>query len=155
MYQDEWKVPSAKETFDFNPIFPVNLEDALDAVFYGVRVTKLGCCGSPHIRTFFIDKDKQQELRWITPAKREEVSKIDVHDIVAIAFGFTTQLFRKHQYNLASKEELSVAVKYKGKRGVITDLNIVFLNPRQMHLFVTGLQFIIMKANCGLVLAKQ
>ena len=96
-----------------------------------------------------------KKLRWITPAKYKKESKIPVNDIVEITFGFQTALFKKHSEALAEKEDLAVSIKYIGSRGVIKDLNVVFLNPQHMHLFVTGLQYTILKEECGLVMARQ
>jgi len=153
--KDEWKVPIDSKVHEFKPIFDVNLELALNSVIYGEEGVKLGCCGKPHVRKFFIEPELMQELRWITPAKYESDSKINVHTITGIAFGFKTHLFKKHAENFKGKDDLAVSVRYQGKGGSKKSLNIVFMSPEQMKLFVTGLQYVILKECCGLVLSRR
>ncbi|MDR3549130.1 MAG: hypothetical protein P4M11_12875 [Candidatus Pacebacteria bacterium] len=148
-------MPKDKGVFEFNRLYDVNLELALNSVIYGQEMIKLGCCGKPHVRKFFIDKDLTNELRWITPAKYREASKISVHSILGISFGFQTSLFRKHMANLAGKEELAMSIIYTGRRGAKKDLNVVFMDPEQMRRFVTGLQYIVLKESCQLVLSRK
>ena len=133
----------------------MNLEQALNSLVFGEEALKIGCCGKPHMRKFFVDPDIMQELRWVTPAKYEQDSKISVHSMTGITFGFKTSLFKKHKENLKGKDELAISIRYIGKRGAKKHLNIVFITPEHMRLFVTGLQYIILKEGRGLVLSRS
>jgi hypothetical protein len=95
------------------------------------------------------------ELRWITPAKTAEVSRISVHKIESILFGFKTYRFKKHMEEFKGKEEMACTIKYLGKADVLTKLNVVFNSVNEMQLFITGLQYVTLKEKFHLVLATQ
>lgn len=140
---------------EFNPIFPVNFEQALNSLIYGERILKLGNFGDPHVRKFFIDPEIMQRLQWITPAKEVKKSSINVHTVTSISFGFKTATFNKHKQQFQNKEHLAVSVRYLIKGQTKRSLNLIFDSVEKMRLFATGLQYIILKETRGLVLSTS
>eukprot|EP00826_Nyctotherus_ovalis_P066211 TRINITY_DN9769_c0_g1_i10.p1 TRINITY_DN9769_c0_g1~~TRINITY_DN9769_c0_g1_i10.p1 ORF type:complete len:361 (-),score=108.09 TRINITY_DN9769_c0_g1_i10:42-1124(-) len=101
-----------------------------------------------------MEPEDMKYLQWISPAKAPSRSRIDITTVVSISFGFKTPLFQKHKELLKGKDELAVAINYQTKDKDPKSLNLIFLNPERMQLFITGLQYLIIKQVCGLILSQ-
>lgn len=143
-----------EKVYEFDSSFEISLEQGLNSVIYGEEAIKLCNWGKPHIRKFFVEPEDMKYLQWISPAKAPSRSRIDITTVVSISFGFKTPLFLKHKELLKGKDELAVAISYQTKDKDPKSLNLIFLNPERMQLFVTGLQYLILKQGRGLVLSQ-
>ena len=132
----------------------MNIEQGLNSIIYGEAAIKLCNWGKPHIRKFFIDPEDTKYLRWISPAKAPTRSCIDIATVTSITFGFNTPLFQKHKEILKGKDELAVSINYQVKEKEVKSLNLIFLDPERMQLFITGLQFFVLKQGHGLILSQ-
>ncbi len=139
----------------FEPLFSGDFEAALNVVIYGVYAVKLGGCGKPHVRRFFIDNNNMQELRWITPAKGRERSCVPLRSVESFSFGYRTKLFTKHELLLGKKPECALTISYVSSAAAKCELNIAFEDEITKQLFVIGLQYFILKEQCGLILSAQ
>ena len=137
-----------------NSSFDTDLERALNSIVYGEELVKFGGWGNPHIRKFFIDPLTMDKLQWITPAKVLSKSSIDLKTITKITFGLKTLNLKKHKVMLKGKEDLTASIFYKLNDKDELTLNVLFKNPLQMKLFITGLQYIILKETRGLILSQ-
>lgn len=145
----------ADATFEFEPLFPVDFDDALDAVIYGTDMVKLGNWGEPHTRRFFLDKETLQELTWVTPAKADTKSRIKLKSIKSFQFGYKGKLFEKQGQQLGKVENLAFTINYLNDKEAETILSVVFKNRPQLFNFVSGLQYLVMCEKSGLILTSQ
>lgn len=132
------------------PLFPSEIEDGIDAVIYGRLMLKLGKWGTPHFRRFFLEKDKMEELAWISPAKGKLESRIKLSSIKRFSFGFKEKLFQKHAPQLGGKEGLALTITFANEKGFDCILSVVFKNTVDLHSFANGLQYFVICEKFGL-----
>ena len=130
-------------------MFPVNIEEGLDAVIYGKEILKLGNWGSPHKRRLFLDQDTLQELMWFSPAKRGKESRIKLNSVKGFYFGYKERLFQKKGISLGQKQNLAFTIKYTNEYGIEDVLSVVFKNIHDLQTFVNGLQYFVLAEKYG------
>ena len=104
---------------------------------------------------FFLDKDTMLDLVWITPAKVGQKSRIALKSVTGFVFGYKSKLFVKHAKFLGAKENQAVSIKYVNEGGSEASLDLVFESVQDKELFISAIQYLVMREKCGFILSTQ
>ena len=125
----------------------IDIEEAMNYIIYGQTILKLGNRGDPHYRRFYLNESDPCILQWITPAKTAEKSQLRLKDIYKITFGISTKQFMKFKKKFTPWEDVCLSLHYKkGLRKVDSNLNLKFYDQKQFKMWLTGIQYFIVKA---------
>lgn len=113
---------------------------AIHKVKYGVTVLKLTSGGKAGSRRIYLQEYNKGFLQWISPSKSLYKSRLNILQVHKIEIGGRSSTFLKFRGNFDINS--SVTLYYSNK-----SLNLIFPQPEEMMLWVSGVQFLIEELN--------
>ena len=127
----------------FKPEFTydgLDIEEAFNALIYGITIAKATHQSVLHYRRFYIDPHDALALHWISPFKKE-ASKIPLKDIISIEVGKKTKMLPS-----AAQPDSCVTILFTKENIGNTNLYLYFEDIKLLQTFIIGLEYLTIRS---------